>query len=387
MATLRDLRWAVRPTQRRPAQDPRRSRHHRDSKEAALARKVAISGYRVRWQARAWFRAAAAGRGRCACAAGRAGAWRPDQPLPRRLRRRRPVPGQSRLRGVPVEFPRFHHHGRRYTFARRTATTAMAGSSATSSRAALMLAQGIATRDRVGTSAICSAAIRRCSADLPAGAVHIGVAGRRPRTWLGDALAGRTRGPGRPAGSFAAADLRAVAGRDRSCHPRAPDAQSPQANVAKMRRPLLVMAVAPIAPRAAVGGRLRRTPARSAGRSPCWSNLGGTPPVAACSRGRPILFAMDTMLQRHLGGPPPELPARACANICGRTRIAARIRGVRRRSSHQSRQASLRRSSRPLALDEVLVVPLDVARLAQPAPQGPRRPPARPPAHSALRRP
>lgn len=86
-------------------------------------------------------------------------------------------------------------------------------------------------------------------------------------------------------------------------------AQSPQANVAKMRRPLLVMAGGAdrtVALRSVVdyGARLR-----ALGRPVTLlvEPGGGHSPVAPLAR-EAYLFAMDTMLQRHLGGPPPEPP-------------------------------------------------------------------------------
>ncbi len=86
-------------------------------------------------------------------------------------------------------------------------------------------------------------------------------------------------------------------------------AQSPQANVAKMRRPLLLMAGGAdrtVALRSVIdyGARLR-----ALGRPVTLlvEPGGGHSPVAPLAR-EAYLFAMDTMLQRHLGGPPPEPP-------------------------------------------------------------------------------
>ena len=82
-----------------------------------------------------------------------------------------------------------------------------------------------------------------------------------------------------------------------------------RANVAKMRRPLLVMAGGAdrtVALRSVVdyGARLR-----ALGRPVTLlvEPGGGHSPVAPLAR-EAYLFAMDTMLQRHLGGPPPEAP-------------------------------------------------------------------------------
>ena len=94
-------------------------------------------------------------------------------------------------------------------------------------------------------------------------------------------------------------------------------AQSPQANAAKMRRPLLIIA----------GGADRTVAIREvANYSATLKALGrpltllvepggGHSPVDPIPR-EAYLFAMETMLQRHLGGPAPEQPGQRSASFC-----------------------------------------------------------------------
>jgi dipeptidyl aminopeptidase/acylaminoacyl peptidase len=86
-------------------------------------------------------------------------------------------------------------------------------------------------------------------------------------------------------------------------------AQSPQANASKMRRPLLVIAggadrtvaIREVATYAATLKTLRRPLTLLV------EPNGGHSPVDPVPR-EAYLFAMETMLQKHLGGPPPEPP-------------------------------------------------------------------------------
>ena len=86
-------------------------------------------------------------------------------------------------------------------------------------------------------------------------------------------------------------------------------AQSPQANASKMRRPLLIMAggadrtvaIREVAAYTATLKTLRRPVTLLV------EPNGGHSPVAPIPR-EAYLFAMETMLQKHLGGPAPEPP-------------------------------------------------------------------------------
>ena len=216
----------VRPAQRQPAADPGRARHRHEvtagSRAGAQARDRL---HRFRRHARARVRAAAAGRGRRARTAGYAGARRSDQPFPRRVRWHRAVPGQSRLRGVPVEFPRLNRPRTRLRVCPEGRLRQRPRAAGHRRRRALAAgARHRRCEARRHRRPFVRRLFRVAGADIPAGPVQ----GRRGRRAAGgpglvDALAGPLRFPGRPAGPFAAAHpARAVAGQHRLRHPCAP---------------------------------------------------------------------------------------------------------------------------------------------------------------------